>query len=64
MTNIGLKPLRKVLKCEDDGFFWTLTLECGHVFDQAHPAYGDPTKLNPPKSKRCGDCFRASGGGL
>ena len=62
MTTIGLKPLRKVLKYEDGGYYWTLTLECGHVVYQDHPVYGDKTKLTPPKSKRCWDCLSANGG--
>jgi hypothetical protein len=55
MTTIALMPLRKVMKCVDSGYQWTLTLECGHVVYQDHAVYG-AKKLKAPRSKRCWNC--------
>lgn len=51
-----LPPLRKVIKCEDRGYYWALTLECGHHSWPDHAMTGKGAKKRPIK-KRCLSCL-------
>lgn len=56
--NITDYPLRKVVKVDDRGYYFWLTLECGHEMSRECPQYGKPENRRAPKKTRCLSCGR------